>query len=116
MTIQVPLSDYVVVNDLVFTSGVLGFDAATGQRPQSFREEFAALATSLTSRLETAGSSISRVVRAQCILRSFDDFDEFNLLYAELFPARPARTTFAAQLFRDHRVEIDVVATLGGPR
>lgn len=110
-----PYSHALVTGQLVFTSGMIGNDPKTGQ----FVGEDVAAQTRQTLRnleavLHTAGTSLSRVVKATVFLKSMDDFSAMNQVYAEIFGEhRPARSTIeVARLPKDARVEIEVVAVL----
>jgi 2-iminobutanoate/2-iminopropanoate deaminase len=110
-----PYSHAIVAGQLVFTSGMIGNDPKTGQ----FVGEDVASQTRQTLRnlesvLRTAGTSLSRVVKATVFLKSMEDFSAMNQVYAEAFGEhRPARSTIeVARLPKDARVEIEVVAML----
>ena len=66
--------------------------------------------------LETAGSSLSNVVKTTVYLKDLGDFAAMNAVYATFFKdAPPARTTVEiSRLPRDARVEIDAIAIVAG--
>ena len=108
-----PYSQAVRAGSLVFVSGQIPLDPATGtmvdgdiarQTHQVFRN--------LAGILEAADSSLDRVVRATVYLSDMNDFAAMNEVYGSYFSApAPARSTIqAARLPRDARVEIDVIA------
>jgi 2-iminobutanoate/2-iminopropanoate deaminase len=110
-----PYSQAIVHGDLVFCSGQVGFDPATGQIVDGGIEaETRQVLKNLGAVLTEAGSSLSRVVKATVFLRSMDDFGAMNAVYAEMFgTTRPARSTVeVSRLPKDVRVEIEVVAVL----
>jgi len=82
--------------------------------PGGVAAETAQALENLKAVLESAGSSLSKVLRATVFLRSMDDFAAMNEVYAKYFPdTPPARTTVAvAGLPLDARVEIDLIAYL----
>lgn len=110
-----PYSQAIVTGDLVFTSGQVALDPATGQLVEGdVQAQTRQVFRNLEAVLQAAGSSLQNVVKAQVFLRSMDDFAAMNEVYAQAFGEhRPARTTVeVSRLPRDARVEIDVVAML----
>jgi 2-iminobutanoate/2-iminopropanoate deaminase len=111
-----PYSQAVVSQGLVFTSGQIGLDPATGEfvGPGVEQQTRAALAN-LSAVLEAAGSSLGSVLRTTIYLRDMGDFAVVNAVYAEAFgESLPARATVAvAGLPKDARVEIDALARAG---
>src|ERR1043165_3120110 len=64
--------------------------------------------------LESAGSSLDRVVKLMVVLADSGDYDELNRFWREFFPADPpARTTCALQLSNGNGVEIECIALAG---
>src|SRR5688500_18541049 len=83
-----PYSQAIVHGDLVFCSGQVGFDPATGQIVDGGIEaETRQVLKNLDAVLTEAGSGLSRVVKATVFLRSMDDFGAMNAIYAEMFGA-----------------------------
>ncbi|MFV9503371.1 MAG: RidA family protein [Oscillochloridaceae bacterium umkhey_bin13] len=108
-----PYSQAIVAGDLVFASGQLALDPATGQMVEGdigtmTRTIFA----NIDAVLKAAGSSLDRIVKVTVFLADMDDFQAMNAAYAEFFPSEPpARSTVqVARLPRDARVEIEVIA------
>jgi 2-iminobutanoate/2-iminopropanoate deaminase len=108
-----PYSQAIVAGSLVFVSGQLPVDPATGTLLEGdigamTRQIFANLGAVLTA----SGSSLDRVVKVTVFLADMNDFQAMNAAYAEFFPAAPpARSTVqVARLPRDARVEIEAVA------
>lgn len=111
-----PYSQAVVAGGLVFASGQIPTDPATGEFvPGGVREQTEQVLRNLSKVLEAAGSGLERVVRATVFLADMDDFAAMNEVYGRFFAAEPpARSTVqAARLPRDARVEIDVIALAG---
>lgn len=108
-----PYSQAVRVGNLVFVSGQIPLDPATGQlvggdigvQTEQVLENLAAI-------LEAAGSSLAQVVKATVYLRDLGEFGRMNEVYAKFFRENPpARATVqVARLPREAAVEIDVVA------
>ena len=112
-----PYSQAVVAGGLVYASGPIPIDPATGQFVEGgVREQTAQVLRNLSRVLEAAGSSLGRVVKTTVFLADMDDFAAMNEVYAGFFAEEPpARSTVqAARLPRDARVEIDAVALAGG--
>jgi 2-iminobutanoate/2-iminopropanoate deaminase len=107
-------SSAIVVGDLVFTSGQIGFDAKAGKMAEGMEAQFEQVFRNLTAVLEASGSSIDHVVKATVFLADMNDYNAMNELYRKKFKADPpARSTVqVARLPRDARIEIEVVAVL----
>ncbi len=111
-----PYSQAVVGGGLVFVSGQLPIDPATGQM---ISEDIGAMTRQIFANLEAvlaaAGSGLGQVLKVTVFLADMDDFQPMNTAYAEFFPSRPpARSTVqVARLPRDARIEIEVVALAG---
>jgi 2-iminobutanoate/2-iminopropanoate deaminase len=111
-----PYSQAVVAAGLVFASGQIPIDPATGQFVGGgIREQTAQVLRNVSGVLEAAGSGLDRVVRTTVFLADMEDFAAMNEVYGEFFGGEPpARSTVqAARLPRDARVEIDVIALAG---
>jgi 2-iminobutanoate/2-iminopropanoate deaminase len=108
-----PYSQAVVTGSLVFCSGQIALDPATGELIEGdVAAQTRQVLTNLEAVLREAGSDLGRVVKTTVFLRSMGDFAEVNAVYAEHFGAhRPARSTVeVSRLPRDVAVEIEAVA------
>ncbi len=111
-----PYSQAVRVGGLLFTSGQVGFEPATGLLVEGGIEaQTRRVLENLKAVLEAGGTSLDRVVKTLVFLKSMGDFAAMNAVYAEyLAPAggvAPARSTVeAARLPKDALVEIEVIA------
>lgn len=108
-----PYSQAVVAGGLVFCSGQIAIDPATGQVEHlSIQLQTRRVLTNLKAVLEAAGSSLDRVVKVTVYLKDMGDFGVMNEVYAEFFSAhKPARAAVeVARLPRDVWVEIDAIA------
>lgn len=108
-----PYSQAVVLGDLVFTSGQIALDPATGQLVSGgIVEQTQQVMRNLAAVLEAAGASLSTVVRTTVYLANLSDFAAMNEVYGRFFgETRPARSTVqAAGLPRGALVEIDAIA------
>jgi 2-iminobutanoate/2-iminopropanoate deaminase len=114
-----PYSQGIRSGNLVFTAGQAALDPQTQQMISGgIEEQTRRTLENLKAILEAAGTSLSRVVKANVYLKDLKDFAAMNAVYAEyLAPqgvAAPARTTIeAARLPKDALVEIDVIAEAG---
>lgn len=111
-----PYSQAIVTGDLVFASGQIALDPASGQLVQGdVREQTHQVLRNVQAVLEAAGSSLDRVVKTTVFLTQMADFAAMNEVYAEAFTSEPpARSTIAvAELPRGARVEIEVIALRG---
>ena len=109
-----PYSQAIVTNGLVFASGQIPVDPATGapagdtidtQAEQSCKNVVAILAA--------AGSDMTKVVKTTCFLAEMADFAKFNEIYAKYFVSCPARSCVAAKaLPKGVLCEIEAIAEL----
>lgn len=113
-----PYSQAVRVGDLVFTSGQIALDPATGEIVKGGIEaETARVLQNLTEVLTAAGASWSDVVRTTIFLADLNDFAVVNKLYGERVSGgvAPSRSTVqVAKLPRGAAVEIDAIAHISG--
>lgn len=110
-----PYSPAIRAGNLLFISGQVGFDPATGgliagdisaQTDQVMRN--------ISSLLQAAGTDFAHVVRTTVYLADMGEFANMNEVYARyVVDPPPARSTVqVARLPRDARVEIDVIAVI----
>lgn len=110
-----PYSQAIQVGNLVYTSGQLPIDPATGQFPEGgIKEQTRQSLTNVKAILEGAGLSMSSVVKTTVFMADMDDFAEMNSVYAEFFSEPyPARSAVAVKtLPKNALVEIEVVAEI----
>jgi 2-iminobutanoate/2-iminopropanoate deaminase len=112
-----PLSFATRIGDLLFISGIPGFDANRGL-PDSFEAQFANVVTNIKRVLDEAGGTFRDLVKLNVLLTRASDVATMNVLYASAFgPAPyPARTTCVVQALPDPKmlIEIEGVASLAG--
>jgi 2-iminobutanoate/2-iminopropanoate deaminase len=110
-----PLSFAARVGDLLFISGIPGFDA-NGALPDGFEAQFGNVVINIKRVLDEAGAVFRDVVKFNVLLTRASDVATMNRLYAEAFgPAPyPARTTCVVQALPDPKmlIEIEGVASL----
>lgn len=108
-----PYSQAVVHHGLLYTSGQISLDPATGNLVEGdFESQVHRVFQNLAAVLRAAGSDFNRVLKATVYLTDLANFQALNTIYAEYFgDHKPARTTIGvAQLPRGSAVEIDLVA------
>ena len=109
-----PYSQAVVVNGLVFTSGQIAINPASGNvEATTIEEQTEQVCTNLKNVLEAAGSSLEKAVKTTCFLKDMNDFAAVNGVYGKYFTEKPARSCVAAkQLPKDVLVEVEVIAEI----
>lgn len=109
-----PYSQAVVVNGLVFTSGQIAINPASGNvEAETIDAQTEQVCTNLKNVLEAAGSSLEKAVKTVCFLKDMNDFAAFNAVYGKYFTEKPARSCVAAkQLPKDVLVEVEVIAEI----
>jgi 2-iminobutanoate/2-iminopropanoate deaminase len=110
-----PYSQSVEVNGMLYTSGQIALDPATGEMVGGGLEaEAHRVFANLAAVLASAGCSFADVVKTTVFLSDMGDFAALNRVYAEAFgDHKPARSTVqAAALPRGAKVEIDLVARI----
>ena len=110
-----PYSQAVKTDTLVFVSGQLALDPATGNLVDSdIRKETRQAMNNLKNILTAAGSCLENVVKVTLFIKNMDDFAMINEVYGEFFPADPpARACVeVARLPRDAHFEVEAVALL----
>ena len=112
-----PLSFAARVGDLLFISGIPGFDDK-GALPDTFEAQFGNVVTNIRRVLDEAGATFADLVKVNVLLTRASDVATMNTLYAEAFgPAPyPARTTCVVVALPDPKmlIEIEGVASLAG--
>ncbi|MCY7346438.1 MAG: RidA family protein [Pyrinomonadaceae bacterium] len=110
-----PYSQAVKTENMIFCSGQIPIDPATGEFVSGdVAEQTRQVLKNLSAVLKAAGSNLNGVVKTTVFLADMNDFAAVNEVYAEFFNEnKPARATVqAARLPRDARVEIDCIAVI----
>ena len=108
-----PYSQAVKTDTMVYVSGQLAFDPATGNLiTDDIKTETRQAMTNLKTILEAAGSSLEKVVKTTLFIKNMDDFPLVNEVYGEFFTDNfPARACVeVARLPRDANFEVEAVA------
>lgn len=113
-----PLSYATKVGDLLFVSGIPGFDDA-GQLSDDFATQFGFVVATIKRILKEAGADTRHLVKVNVLLTRAADVATMNALYTQAFgpPPYPARTTCVIAQLPDPKmlIEIECVAALAGP-
>jgi 2-iminobutanoate/2-iminopropanoate deaminase len=110
-----PYSPAIRAGNLLFISGQVGFDPATGALVDGdISAQTDQVMRNIVSLLQAAGADFGRVVRTTVYLADMGEFAKMNEVYARyVVDPPPARSTVqVARLPRDARVEIDVIAMI----
>ena len=107
-----PYSQAMKVGNLVYTSGQIPIDPATGNiESQDITGQTEQVMKNLAAVLTAAGSSFGKAVKTLCFLKDMGDFAAFNEVYAKYFTGKPARSCVAvAALPKGALVEVEVGA------
>jgi 2-iminobutanoate/2-iminopropanoate deaminase len=111
-----PYSQAVRAGNLVFASGQIPIDPATGEFVAGgVAEQTEQVLRNLTAVFEAAGVGMNQIVKTTVFLADMDDFTAMNEVYGRFFSVEPpARATVqASRLPRDARVEIEAIAVIG---
>ena len=109
-----PYSQAVKVGGLVFTSGQIAINPASGEvESKTIEEQTEQVCKNLSAVLEAAGTSIDKAVKTVCFLADMNDFAAFNGVYGKYFVSKPARSCVAVkQLPKNVLVEVEVIAEI----
>ena len=109
-----PYSQAIITGNLVFTSGQIAIDPASGMvEAVTIEEQTEQVCKNLCAVLEAAGTSIEKAVKTVCFLADMNDFAAFNGIYGKYFTSKPARSCVAAKaLPKGVLVEVEVIAEL----
>ena len=107
-----PYSQAIRVGNLVYTSGVIPVDPATGAIAEGSPAQAEQAFMNLTNLLEAAGTDASKVVKTTVFIKEMNDFGAINEVYAKYFPEPyPARSCVeVARLPKDVMLEIECIA------
>jgi len=110
-----PYSQAIRVGNLVYTSGQIPIDPATGAFAEGgIKEQTRQSLTNVKAILEEAGTSLAHVVKTTVFMADMNDFADMNSVYAEFFTEPfPARSAVAVKtLPKGALVEIEVIAEI----
>ncbi len=109
-----PYSQAIVCGNMVFTSGQIPINPASGNvEAVTIEAQAEQVMKNLGEVLKAAGSSFEKAVKTTCFLADMNDFAAFNAVYAQYFTTKPARSCVAVKtLPKNVLVEVEVIATL----
>ena len=106
-----PYSQGYIVGGLVFTSGQIPVDPATGAVAEGIAAQADQSCRNVGAILEAAGVGFDKVVKTTCFLADIADFAAFNEVYARYFISKPARSCVAVKdLPKGVLCEIEAIA------
>jgi 2-iminobutanoate/2-iminopropanoate deaminase len=108
-----PYSQAIATNGMIFASGQIPIDPATGElNTGSIEDQTRLVLSNLKAVLDEGGCTFDDVVKCTVFLEDMNDFSRMNAVYAEFFnPPYPARAAVqVARLPKDVKVEIEAIA------
>ncbi|MCD8132157.1 MAG: RidA family protein [Lachnospiraceae bacterium] len=107
-----PYSQAYISGGLLFTSGQIALDPATGAVVGStIEEQTEQVMKNLGALLSAAGSSYGQTVKTTCFLADMGDFNTFNEVYGRYFTEKPARSCVAVKtLPKNVLCEVELIA------
>lgn len=109
-----PYSQAIITGNLLFTSGQIAINPATGNvEAVTIEEQTEQVMQNLGAILKEAGCSFKNAVKTTCFLKNMSDFGAFNGIYGKYFTENPARSCVAVkELPKDVLVEVEVIAEI----
>ena len=109
-----PYSQAMISGDMLYSSGQIPVDPATGAVVEGGIEAQAEqVMKNLAAVLEAAGTTFEKVVKTTCFIKSMDDFAAFNAVYAKYFVSLPARSCVeVAKLPKGVLCEVELIAEI----
>lgn len=109
-----PYCQAVVHNGIVYTSGQIPLDPATGAIVgTTIEEQSRQVLENLSAVLAAAGTDMTKTIKTTCFLSDMDNFGAFNTVYAEYFTGKPARSCVAVRtLPKGVLVEVECIAVV----
>ena len=108
-----PYSQGMIAGGLVFCSGQIPVDPATGNVPEGITAQAEQSCRNVAAVLAAAGSDATRVIKTTCFIADMADFAAFNEVYAKYFTGKPARSCCAVKtLPKNVLCEIEAIAEL----
>jgi 2-iminobutanoate/2-iminopropanoate deaminase len=109
-----PYSQAIIIGDLVYTSGQIPINPASGQiETNDIKSQAEQVIGNLSAVLDAAGSSLEDAVKTTCFLANMKDLADFNEVYAKYFTGKPARSCVeVSALSKGALVEIEVIAAV----
>ena len=106
-----PYSQAWMVGDMLFASGQIPVDPATGIVPEGIAAQAEQSCKNALAIVAEAGMTAENVVKTTCFLANIADFAAFNEVYAKYFTSKPARSCVAVKdIPKGVLCEIEVIA------
>lgn len=107
-----PYSQAIEVNNMVYTSGVIPVNPATGEIPEGVEAQAEQVFQNMTGLLEACSTNMENVVKTTVFIKEMNDFGKINEIYAKYFTGIfPARSCVeVARLPKDVLLEVEAVA------
>jgi 2-iminobutanoate/2-iminopropanoate deaminase len=107
-----PYSAAVEANDIIFISGQLPVDPATGEMIKDIKIATRQILINIQTILKKTDLDLSNIVKTTIFLKSIKDFSAVNEIYADFFPEEPpARSTIEVSVLpREALIEIEAIA------
>ena len=109
-----PSSQAIVFGDMLYSSGQIPLDPATGEMVGTdINQQAEQVMKNLAAILKAANTSFENVIKTTCFLANMSDFQQFNTVYGQYFTGKPARSCVAVkELPKGALVEVEVIAHL----
>ena len=109
-----PYSQAMILNGVLFTSGQIPVNPATGEiSGDTIEVQAEQVMKNLGEVLKEAGSRFENAVKTTCFLADMGDFAKFNEVYAKYFVNKPARSCVAVKtLPKNVLCEVEVIAAV----
>ena len=109
-----PYSQAIVCGNMVFTSGQIPINPASGNiEAVTIEQQAEQVMKNLGEVLKAAGTCFENAIKTTCFLADMNDFAAFNAVYAKYFTTKPARSCVAVKtLPKNVLVEVEVIASL----
>jgi 2-iminobutanoate/2-iminopropanoate deaminase len=107
-----PYSQGVILDNIVFTSGQIAINPASGEvEAKTIEEQTEQVMKNLQTILAEAGTDMTKAVKTTCFLADMGDFAKFNEVYGKYFTTKPARSCVAVKaLPKGVLCEVEVIA------
>ena len=107
-----PYSQAITVGNMLFTSGQIPINPATGDIPEGVEAQAEQALTNVKNLIEVAGGSIENVVKTTVFIKEMNDFGKINEIYKKYFKEPfPARSCVeVARLPKDVLLEVEAIA------
>ena len=109
-----PYSQGVIMGNVLFTSGQIPINPATGEIPEGVEEQAKQALTNVSKVIEAAGADMSKVVKTTVFIKDMNDFAKINEVYATFFTEPfPARSCVeVARLPKDVLLEVEAIVEI----